>query len=297
MADPIVVVLGGTGFLGRHVVRHLRDHGFAVRVATRRPPEQAPGVDAVRADIDDRRAVENAIAGAYAVVNAVSLYVERGGRTFRSVHVDAAARVASCARQAGVARLVHLSGIGADPASRSPYIRSRGEGEAAVRAEFAPATIIRPAIMFGADDKFLTSLAGLLRGLPVFPLFGDGGTKLQPAHVDDVAEAIARLLDPSRERQPLYEFGGPEVLTYRALLQLIAARNGRRRILLPLPFALWHGLGAAAEMLPNPPITRNQVELMQCDTIASAALPGFAELGIASQPIGSVLPRGPDHRS
>lgn len=302
MTEPIVVVFGGTGFLGRHVVLRLRAHGFAVRVAARHAPTHPPDVDAVRADIDDRRAVESAIAGAQAVVNAVSLYVERGGRTFRSVHVEAASRVASCASRLGVARLVHLSGIGADPASRSPYIRSRGEGEAAVRAEFAAATIIRPAVMFGADDKFLTSLAGLLRRLPVFPMFGDGTTKLQPAHVEDVAEAIARILDPLRqgspsqaplpEGPPLYEFGGPAVLRYRELLRLIIARHGWHRVLLPLPFPLWHALAMTAETLPDPPITRNQVELMQRDTVASAELPGFAQLGIAPLPVESALPAG-----
>jgi uncharacterized protein YbjT (DUF2867 family) len=289
MTDRIVVVFGGTGFLGRRVVQHLLAHRFAVRVATRHLPAPAPRRHVVRAEIDDRHAIETAIASAYAVVNAVSLYVERGSRTFHSVHVEAAVRVASCARQAGVQRLVHLSGIGADPDSRSSYIRSRGEGEAAVRAEFATAAIVRPAVMFGPDDTFLTSLAGLLRRLPVFPMFGDGSTKLQPAHVEDVAEAITRILDPSRDTQPLYEFGGPHVLTYRALLQLIAARNGWRRLFLALPFPLWHGLGSLAELLPNPPITRNQVELMQCDTVASAALPGFAQLGISPLPIDSLL--------
>jgi uncharacterized protein YbjT (DUF2867 family) len=289
MTDRIVVVFGGTGFLGRRVVQSLLDHGFAVRVATPHVPEGAPRFHSVRADIHDRHAVETAIAGAYALVNAVSLYVERGSETFRSVHVEAAALVASCARQAGIARLVHLSGIGADPGSRSSYIRSRGEGEAAVRAEFATAAIVRPAVMFGPDDKFLTSLAGLLRRLPVYPMFGDGSTKLQPAHVEDVAEAIARMLDPSGDSRPVYELGGPQALTYRALLHRIAERNGWRRTFLPLPFPLWHALASLAELLPTPPITSGQVELMQCDTVASAALPGFAELGISPQPIDSVL--------
>jgi uncharacterized protein YbjT (DUF2867 family) len=289
MTDRIVVVFGGTGFLGRRVVQSLLDHGFAVRVATRHVPEGAPRFHSVRADIHDRHAVETAIAGAYALVNAVSLYVERGSETFHSVHVEAAALVASCARQAGIARLVHLSGIGADPGSRSSYIRSRGEGEAAVRAEFATAAIVRPAVMFGPDDKFLTSLAGLLRRLPVYPMFGDGSTKLQPAHVEDVAEAIARMLDPSGDSRPVYELGGPQALTYRALLHRIAERNGWRRTFLPLPFPLWHALASLAELLPTPPITSGQVELMQCDTVASAALPGFAELGISPQPIDSVL--------
>jgi len=175
-------VFGGTGFLGRRVVRRLREAGFAVRFAARHPErgrslfaDGEPGIASIRADINEESAVAAAIAGSYAVVNAVSLYVERGKDTFRSVHVEAAARVARSAAEAGVPRLVHVSGIGADAGSPSAYIRSRGEGEAAVLRAFAAATLIRPAVMFGPDDAFVAPLLSMLRRLPAFPLFGTGG--------------------------------------------------------------------------------------------------------------------------
>jgi NADH dehydrogenase len=187
-----------------------------VRVISRRP-ERAPsllgpdgmGAEAVGADVHDEASVASALAGAFGAVNAVSLYVERGGReTFRAVHVEAAARVAGLARAARAERLVHLSGIGADPASASAYIRARGEGEAAVREAFPGATLVRPSVMFGPDDRFLSTLARLLRILPVYPLFGRGRTRLQPVHVEDVAEAIARVVAGSTGAgHPCYELG------------------------------------------------------------------------------------------
>src|SRR5690606_3821010 len=186
-----VTVFGGTGFLGRRVVRHLLEHGLAVRIAVRRPERAAaifgesPSLEAVEADAGDDRAVAGALAGAWAAVNCISLYVERGNRTFDAVHVGAAARIAGAARAEGVARLVHVSGIGADAQARSAYVRSRGKGEQAVRQAFSDAVIVRPSVMFGTDDAFLTSLAGMLRVSPVFPLFGSGRILLQPVHVAD----------------------------------------------------------------------------------------------------------------
>jgi uncharacterized protein YbjT (DUF2867 family) len=289
-----VTVFGGTGFLGRRIVRRLLDHGFAVRVAARHSERGMHGgasaPEFVRADVGDDASLAAAVAGAWAVVNAVGLYVERGGLTFGAVHVAGAERVAAQARRAGVARLVHVSGIGADPNSASKYIRARGRGEAAVRHAFPGAIIVRPAVMFGPDDGFLTGLASMLAGFPVFPLFGGGHTKLQPAHVDDVAEAVARIFEAPAPAA-LYEFGGPEVFNYHALLERIAGHIGAKPVLLPVPFALWRALGSAAEWLPRPPLTRNQVELMQQDTIVSPGCTGFAPLGIAPRGIEAVLGR------
>ena len=197
MSSRRVTVFGGTGFLGRRIVRHLYDADFAVRIAFRHPPASganAPGIEAVRADVDDDASVETAVNGAWAVVNAVSLYVERGTHTFQSLHVEAAERVAAMAHRAGSERIAHVSGIGAAARSASPYIRSRGEGEAAVRRAFPSATLIRPAIMFGPGDVFVAPLSTMSRHAPVFPLFGRGETQLQPAYVEDVAEAIVRAL-------------------------------------------------------------------------------------------------------
>src|SRR6202521_2357040 len=197
MNDRTITVFGGTGFLGRRVVRHLRKRDFSVRIASRHPDRchrlfglDDPQLQSVEANIRDERSVADTLAGAYGVVNAVSLYVEHGQDTFHSVHVESAQRVAAQAHRAGFERLVHVSGIGADVTSPSRYIRKRGEGELAVRAAFVDALFVRPAVMFGLDDAFLTTILRLLRQLPIYPMFGRGLTRLQPAYAEDVAEAI-----------------------------------------------------------------------------------------------------------
>jgi uncharacterized protein YbjT (DUF2867 family) len=295
-SDRVVTVFGGTGFLGRRVVRRLRLHGFCVRVASRHPdrgqaplPPDDPQLRSVTADVRDQRSVADALAGAYGVVNAVSLYVEQGGDTFHSIHVESAQRVATQAQRAGVKRLVHVSGIGADPRSRSLYIRKRGEGELAVRVAFADAILIRPAVMFGADDVFLTTIIKLLDRLPIYPMFGNGQMRLQPVYVDDVGQAIAKLLQREQTRPLMFECGGPRVYAYQELLRAIAHAASIKPLLIPLPFVAWNALAWIAEMLPHPPITRNQVELMQFDSVASPDLPGLGDLGISPHPIEDIL--------
>jgi uncharacterized protein YbjT (DUF2867 family) len=294
--DRVVTVFGGTGFLGRRAVRHLRQREFSVRIASRHPDRSRRlfGADdlqlqSIEADIHDEHSVTNALAGAYGAVNAVSLYVEHGQETFDSVHVQSARRVAAQARRAEVERLAHISGIGSDAASPSLYIRKRGEGEVAVRAAFPSATLIRPAVMFGPDDAFLTTMIGLLRRLPIFPMFGRGRTRLQPASVDDVAEAIAKDLQRTQSDAITYECGGPRVYTYEELLRIIVREAGLKRALVPFPFPAWHALAWMSEMLPNPPVTRNQVELMQVDNVTSPGVPGFADLGISPHSVEEIL--------
>jgi uncharacterized protein YbjT (DUF2867 family) len=285
-----VIVFGGTGLVGRRVVRYLRESGVAVRVASRHPgPAEGDDVQQIAVDAHDERSVEAAIAGADGVVNAISLYVEHGSDTFHTVHVETAARIASVARRAGAKRLVHLSGIGADAASPSPYIRSRGDGEAAVQAAFPGAVIIRPAVMFGSGDTFLTTILRLLRVLPVYPIFGDGRTRLQPAYADDVAAAITQILQQSKKPYPVYELAGPRVYSYEELLRTVARSAGLRPVLMRMPFAVWDALAGAAEIMPHPPLTRNQVELMQIDSTASENLPGFRMLGISPRSLEQEL--------
>ena len=175
------------------------------------------------------------------------------------------------------------------PKSASPYIRSRGEGERVVREAFPAATFIRPSVMFGRGDAFVTPVAKMLRRLPVFPLFGGGQTRLQPAYVEDVAEAIARAVQNSRSEM-YYELGGPRVYTYRSLLEVIARSLGKKPLLVPVPFGLWRMLALIAEIFPQPAITRNQVELMQIDSVASPGAPGFADLRISPTSLQDVLP-------
>jgi len=215
----LITVFGGTGFLGRRIVQRLLDHGFQVRIAARHPGQigsafrLGAGPETATVDVRDETTVTAALFGAYGAVNAVSLYVERSGVTFDTVHVEAAARVARLARANGVERLIHVSGIGADPASSSPYIAARGRGEIAVRNSFPGAIIIRPAVMFGPDDAFLTTVARLLRILPVYPMFGRGETKLQPVYVEDVADGIARVLSGAGRSVTSYEFAGARAYT------------------------------------------------------------------------------------
>jgi uncharacterized protein YbjT (DUF2867 family) len=292
----VVTVFGGTGFLGRRVVEHLRKHDFSVRIASRHPNRSRalfgsddPQLQSVAADIHDQRAVADALAGAYGVVNAVSLYVEQGRSTFHSVHVEAARGVAARAQRNGVERLVQVSGIGADAASPSLYIRKRGEGELAVRAAFADAILMRPAVMFGPGDVFLTTVLALLRSLPIYPMFGRGLTRLQPAYVEDVAEAIARALQQTERRAVTFECGGPRIYSYEELLRTVAREAGLMPRLMPLPFAAWQALASISEVLPSPPVTRNQIDLMQIDNVASRDMPGFAELGISPHAVEQIL--------
>jgi uncharacterized protein YbjT (DUF2867 family) len=296
--QDIVTVFGGTGFLGRRIVRSLREAGAAVRVASRHPERAAaqpgndqPPLQTIAADVDDQPSVARALAGARAAVNAVSLYVEDRSRTFRSVHVLAAARVARQAAELGVGRFIHVSGVGADPTSRSPYIRSRGEGESAVLKEFPGAAVIRPTVMFGPDDAFIATIAKLLRVLPVYPMFGRGKTKLQPVYVEDVAAAIARIVSSGEPLGGTYELAGPRVYSYAELIELIGREIERRPRLLAVPFGLWHALASMAEMLPAPPVTRNQVELMALDNIAAVNARGFSDLQIAAHALDDLLPK------
>ena len=294
--ERIITVFGGTGFLGRRIVRHLRQCDFAIRIASRHPDRAErlfalddPKLQSVEANIHDEGSVAEAVAGAYAVVNAVSLYIEQGRETFHSVHVESAQRLAAQARKAEVKRFAHVSGIGADATSPSLYIRKRGEGELVVRAAFADSTLIRPAVMFGPDDAFLTTIVKLLSRLPSYPMFGRGLTKLQPVYVEDVAEAVVRALQRTNIHAATFEFGGPRVYSYEELLRTVALEASLKSRLIPIPFAAWHILGWFAEMLPRPLITRNQVELMQVDTVASPEMPGFKELGITPVAVEEVL--------
>jgi uncharacterized protein YbjT (DUF2867 family) len=289
-AMSCVAVFGGTGFIGRRIVRQLREGGTRVRAVSRHPGRaEDDGIEQIAADAHDERSVAAAVAGADGVVNAISLYVQQGSATFHSVHVEAAGAIARAAKQAGTRRFVHISGIGANTASPSAYIRSRGEGEATVQTAFPGAVIVRPAVMFAMGDAFLTTILRLLRSLPAYPIFGDGRTRLQPVYADDVAAAIARILRQSQKPYPVYELAGPRIYSYEELLRTIARIAGLRPVLMRTPFALWDVLAGAAEMLPQPPLTRNQVELMRIDTTATETLPGFRALGISTRSLEDEL--------
>jgi uncharacterized protein YbjT (DUF2867 family) len=240
--------------------------------------------------VRDQASVAAAIKGTDAVVNTVSAYVEKSGVTFETVHVCGAETVAREASAAGVTRLVLVSGIGADSDSSSPYIRARGRGELVVQQTFSGATIVRPGAMFGPGDALFSTLAELVRLLPVLPLIGGGHTRLQPVFVEDVAEAVANILADPRTVGRTYELAGPGVYTLRELVQMTLHLMRKRRLLIPVPFAVAEIQARLFELMPNPPLTTGQVDLLKADNVASRTLPGLQELKIRPKTVEEVVP-------
>ncbi len=295
MPSPIhqVTVFGGTGFLGRHLVARLAGQGYRVRVAVRNPrpdlfQDADYRVEQIQSDVRNAQSVADAIKDSDGVVNAVSLYVESQGATFEAVHVVGARCIAQQSDISG-AKLVHISGIGTDSGSASAYIRARAVGEQRVREAAPHAVILRPGVLFGRDDAFVGALSGLVRMLPVIPLFGNGGTRLQPVYVEDVAKAIECIFSRHEPGAKIYELGGAQIITYRDLLSTIARHLNRKRLMLPIPFVIWQLLAALASVFPNPPLTRDQIELMRHDSIVDPDAAGFAELGIEPRGLKDLL--------
>ncbi len=298
MASDRVTVFGGSGFLGRQIVKYLAAQGTNVRVAVRHPERASflerlgrdGQIELVHADVWDETTVARAVKQSASVINTVGHYVEKGRSTFDAVHGQGALHVARQAGQAGAERLIHISGLGADPTSDSPYIRARGIGEDLVKEAFEGVTIFRPSVIFGPDDSFFNTLAGMARQTPILPLFGMGRTTLQPVHVGDVAEACVRVLaDPSTQGK-LYELGGPRVYTYRALVQLVLKQADKRRVLVPVPFFMWDTLAALMAFLANPPLTRDQVKLMKGDNVVDGKALTLEDLGIVPASVEEILP-------
>jgi uncharacterized protein YbjT (DUF2867 family) len=293
-----VTVFGGTGFLGRRIVRRLAAEGATLRIAVRSPSRaqsvlgaaDLERVTVVRADVRDHASVAAAVAGVDAVVNAVSAYVERSGVSFESVHDKGAKTLAQAAAAAGVARLVLVSGIGADRGSRSPYIRARGRGELVVRQGFPSATIVRPSAMFGPGDALFGTLGDIVRLLPVVPLIGGGRTRLQPVYVEDVAEAIVRMLSDGGTAGQTYGLAGPRIYTLRALVAFALRVMGKRRLFVPMPFVVADIQARLFEWLPTPPLTTSQVDLLRMDSLPSGALPGFRDLDIRPKAVEDIVP-------
>lgn len=279
----LLIVFGGTGFLGRRVVRRALQESWIPRVVARHPrpllfddtqhvPEQ------VVADIRDPEAVARAVRGADGVVNAVALYVQSRSERFDTTHVVGAGHVAQAAKRAG-ARLVHFSGIGVDRRSRSAYVRARALGEERVRDAYPESVILRPSALFGPGDALLSAMAPMIKWLPVIPLFGEGAGRVQPLHVDDAARAVFAALERDDAAGNTYELGGPDVFTYRELWQALARQSGRRRRFVSVSFKTWKMLAAAGSLLPSPPITRDQLELVRRDNVVGREKT-FKDLGI-----------------
>ncbi len=296
MADRLITVFGGSGFLGRYVVKRLAAGGARVRVAVRDPEAAAfltplgnvGQIVAVQANVRDSGSVARAVEGADAVVNLVGILFERGRQTFRAIHVEAAERIAAAAKDAKVSTLIHVSSLAADPKAASRYAQTKAEGEAAVRAVFADAVLLRPSVVFGPEDQFFNRFAALAPFVPFLPLIGGGKTRLQPVYACDVAEAVLRTLDGHGGET--FDLGGPEIYTFRTLMERMLEAIGRKRLLLPVPFWAARAEAFFLEFLPRPPLTRDQIRLLERDNVVSGKTKGFAELGIAPTPLELVLP-------
>jgi uncharacterized protein YbjT (DUF2867 family) len=279
--DMLVTVFGGSGFLGRHAVRALAKSRYRIRVAVRRPelaghlqPLGRVGqIHAVQANVRDVASVEAAVRDADIVVNLVGILFERSRQRFEAVQAAGAGNVAKAAAQVG-ARMIHVSAIGADKNSRARYARTKARGEEAVLAAAPGAVIFRPSIVFGPEDDFFNRFAALARISPALPLIGGGGTRFQPVFAGDVAAAIAKAADGGAKAGTTYELGGPETATFRELMEFVLATIGRRRLLVPLPFALAKLQAFFLQFLPKPLLTPDQVRLLQRDNVVSAQAAG-----------------------
>lgn len=299
--DRLVTVFGGSGFVGRHVVRALAREGYRIRVAVRRPdlaghlqPLGSVGqIHAVQANVRNRASVERALAGSWGVVNLVGILFQAGAQRFDAVQAIGAKNIAAAAAAAGIDRLVHQSAIGADAESDSLYARSKAEGEAHVLGAFRGAVITRPSIIFGPEDHFFNRFAAMARMSPVLPLVG-ADTKFQPVFVGDVAAAILAGIEGRAKAGKTYELGGPETASFRELMAKMLKVIGRRRLIVSLPFPVAKFNAAFLQLLPNPLLTMDQVRQLAHDNVVSKkAISGhrtLQDLGIEPRDMDAILP-------
>jgi len=301
VSPKLVTVFGGSGFVGRHVVRTLAARGYLVRNACRRPelaghlqPLGNLGqIHSVQANLRHRWSVERAVEGADHVVNAVGILAESGRQSFNAVQEFGARAVAEAAQSVG-ASLTHISAIGADVNSASHYARSKGKGEQAVLDTVPDAVILRPSLLFGPEDEFFNRFADMVRYSPFVPLLGGGHNRIQPVYVGDVAEAVALSAGSQITRGTIYELGGPEVLTFRQSMERMLDVVGRRRTLVTVPWPVAQLMGSVLGVLPGNLLTSDQVTLLRTDNVVSEAAQKegrtLAGLGIKPETIDSILP-------
>lgn len=298
MTGRLVTVFGGSGFLGRYVVRRLAKQGARIRVAVRHPnralflkPMGDVGqIQIVQANVRNAESVARAVAGADAVINLVGILFEGRRQKFHAVQAEGAGNIATAAKAAGVKFLILLSAIGASPESASHYARAKADGEGLVRDAFPDATILRPSFVFGPEDGFFNRFALLAKLMPFLPLIG-GATRFQPVYVDDVAAAVVATLGPGANAAgKTYELGGPRIYTLKQMLQLMLKEIRFSRFLIPVPLFAAKMEAFFLQMLPNPLLTVDQVRLLAVDNVVADASPGLAELGITPTALEVILP-------
>ncbi|MCT2400352.1 complex I NDUFA9 subunit family protein [Novosphingobium mangrovi (ex Huang et al. 2023)] len=295
LAGKIVTVLGGSGFVGRHLAQELLARGARLRIASRNPRKayaikplgNLGQVQFARVDVTRPDSLAAVLAGSDAVVNLVGAFAG----DLDALQGNGAGGIAAAAKAAGAKAFVHVSALGADAGSDVDYARTKAEGEQAVRSAFPDATIVRPSLMFGPDDKFVMMFGGLITRMPGMPVFAPEA-KLQPVFVDDVAEAIANALaDPAAHGGKIYDLAGPEVVTMLELNERIAAAEGRSRSFAALPDAVAGLIATLTGWLPGAPITSDQFKLLKAGSVASGTVPGIADLGVSPRPLGLFLDR------
>jgi len=298
MNKRLVTIFGGAGFIGRYLVRELAQKGWRVRIISRSPglcghmqPLGDVGQIVAQAiDTKDEAALTRLLSDSEAVVNLVGILHETSRQTFDEIHGALPGRIARAAAAAGVGRVVHVSAIGANADSSSAYARSKAAGEAAVRDAFQRAVILRPSIVIGPEDDFFNRFASMARMLPALPLIGGGRTRFQPIYVGDVAKAIMASLDDGKAFGRTFELGGPKVYSFEALLRYLLSVIGRKRFLIDLPWGLAAIQARLFELLPTPPLTRDQIELLKTDNVVGDDMPNLADLDLAPTPIEMIAP-------
>lgn len=298
MALRSVTIFGGSGFLGRHLVRRLAKTGARITIAVRdpeaakflRPMGDVGQVTPIKVNILDDRSVAAAVEGAEAVVNLIGVLYESGRHSFQAVHAEAPVRMARAAKAVGAERFVHVSAIGANAAGPSTYARSKAAGEAGLLSAFPTATILRPSIVFGPEDNFFNQFAALGRLLPFLPLFGGGQSKFQPVYVGDVADALMAALTRADVAGRTFELGGPRVYSFKELMTLTMTMTGRRKPLVSIPFGLAAIQASVLELLPSPLLTRDQLKQLAVDNVVAPGQPGLAALDITPTAAEMILP-------
>jgi len=301
-SETLITLIGGSGFLGRHIVRSLAKRGYRIRVACRRPdlagyvqPLGVPGqIMPVQANVRYPDSLAAVSEGAHAVVNLTGVLTSAGAQSFDAIHVFGAEASARAAKAARAKMFIQMSAIGADAHSPSAYAKTKAEGEQRARANFPGAIVLRPSIVFGPEDNFFNRFAAMARFSPALPLIGGGTTKFQPVFVGDVAEAVTRLIDAGLASGRTYELGGPEVMSFHELLEFTLQTVGRKRLLVPLPWPVARVQAMILELLPKPLLTTDQVELLKTDNVVSAEATAehrtFEGLGITPRGIEAIVP-------
>lgn len=293
-----ITVFGGTGFIGRHLVHRLVRSGVSVRVASRHPSQagflrtvgEIGQVVPIAVDITDPGSVAAAVSGSDAVINLIGVLFETRRWSFHTVHGAAPGTIGAAAAAAGIERLIHISAIGADKESTSDYAITKAIGEEAIRGTYPGVTILRPSIIFGPEDGFFNMFARMAMLSPVLPLIGGGHTRFQPVYVGDVAGAIITALNSPATAGKTYELGGPRIYSFRAMIELMLAQMGRKRCLVSIPWGIARLEARLLELLPVPPLTRDQLELLKHDNVVAPGTPGLAELGVAPTAVEVILP-------